>query len=150
MFYNEPWFWAPVFGLFGALSGPAIKQLLDLRHQMKVERLKIHEPQILEAYKVLYGWLASAGNTLFDPGEPRREFMDLMKSYFKTIKPIFLLYPPEIRDKLMKFEQQYHAATNSDFIVDIPLDTFIGLPGLKVVNELHEAVEKRTDAIYHR
>jgi hypothetical protein len=106
-FINETWFWTGFFGVAGSLStlcGMFIKELLAGKYQMKIERLRMHEKESLDAYKKLYGFISHAEDRLFPPDDPRCDFIEVMKnSYAKEVKPNMLFFTHEIIDILFKF-----------------------------------------------
>lgn len=149
-FINEAWFWAGFFGVVGSLSGVFIKELLASRTQLKVERLRLHEGESFEVYKKLYSFISHAGNMLFPPEDPRRDFITVMKNaYLKDVKPNVLFFTPEIRKILYMFESQYEALGNDDLMPKITFDVFVNKHFYRSLESLRKMIEKETDRILH-
>jgi hypothetical protein len=128
-----------------------IKELLAGKYQMKIERLRMHEKESLDAYKKLYGFISHAEDRLFPPDDPRCDFIEVMKnSYAKEVKPNMLFFTHEIRDILFKFESQYEALSAPDDIYpEISFDDFINNHVYKYLESLRRVIEKKTDEILH-
>ena len=148
-FLNEAWFWTGCFGVLGSLGGILIKELLTTRTQLKLERLRLHERERLDAFKKLYGFVTHAGAMLFPPEEPRRDFIAVMKhSFSEDVKPNMLYYPAEIRDILYQFESQYSCLSNPDLIPRVGFDEFMDKHIFRSLESLRRMVEVHTDSIF--
>ncbi|WP_020471434.1 hypothetical protein [Zavarzinella formosa] len=155
-FLSEPWFWTGTFGVLGGtigsiltLVGTITKQRMDSLHQLNVERLKVYEKDILEANKSLYQFVSKAFDQIFESGEPRKDYLVLMKSFHEKVTPHYLLYPSEVREQLDKFEQHYMALGDNAFVTDMPFEEFMRSGAFKALNAVQELIEKRTDRVYH-
>ena len=127
----------------------AVKEWLGGRYRVKLERLRMHEASLLTAYKTLYRFISRARASLFPPSEPRRDFLDLMRSdYFKFVKPQMLLFPPDIRDILAEFEGQYECLGDPDLRPREPFDEFIDRHAWKHLRTLTKAIEIRTEELF--
>lgn len=150
-FYNQSWFWVGFFTAIGSLGGILIKELITSRSQVKLERLKIYESDVFNAYNELYQFISYAYSLLWPPDEPRRVFIGLMKnSYFKDVKKHMLFFNSEIREILGKFESQYECIGDSDLIPEKPFDEFYEHDLVKLLQSLEKAVEQRADLILHK
>lgn len=149
-FINETWFWTGFFGVAGSLGGLLIKELLAGKAQMKIERLRMHEKESLDAYKKLYGFISHTEHTLFPLNDPRPDFILVMKnSYTKEVKPNMLFFTHEIRNILYKFESQYEALSDLDISPEVNFDNFIDKHAYKYLESLRKMIEKKTDGILH-
>lgn len=141
-----------LFALFGAIFGSAasiVTMIVQQHFRMKIERIRLHEAELLEANKELYRFIGYAQDCLLIPSNPRQDFIDLMKRYFKDVKPHKLLFASDIRYLLGEFECQYDCLGNPDLHPTIPFDDFIRKRSMDVLNQLEKVVEKRTDVILH-
>lgn len=149
-FINETWFWTGFFGVAGSLGGMFIKELLAGKSQMKIERLRMHEKESLDAYKKLYGFISHTEHMLFPLDDPCRDFILVMKnSYTKEVKSNMLFFTHEIRDILYKFESQYEALSDPDIIPEVSFDDFTNKHVYKYLESLRKMIEKKTDGILH-
>lgn len=149
-FLKEPWFWAGFFGVAGSLGSILIREILSRKSQLNLERLRLHENELLMAYKKLYSFVSHAEYMILPPENPRRDFITVMKgSYKNDVKPNMLLFSPEIRTILYKLESQYECLGNPDFIPEVDFEIFIDSYLHKYFKTLRENIEKRTDSILH-
>lgn len=119
--------------------------------QAKLERLRIHERELVIAWRTLYEFVAHAQGSIWPPDDPRNDFIALMqKHYFKHVKPNMLLFSYDIRQILEQFESQYHSLGDPDAIPDPPFDEFIRSIVFDRLQELSRAVEKKMDKIFHQ
>lgn len=150
-FYNQSWFWAGFFTLIASLGGILIKEWVTSRSQIRVERLKIYESDIISAHKKLYRFISIAYSSLWPPNEPEREFRELMKyEYFKEIKENMLFYSQDIRKILKTFESQYICMGNPDLLPEKSFDEFYDDDLLDSLGELDRSIRQKTDKILHR
>lgn len=150
-FYDQTWFWAPLFAVIGSLGAIVIKEWLGGKTQAKLERLRIHESELVVAWRTLYEFVAHAQSTIWPPADPRNDFIVLMqKHYFKHVKPNMLLFSSDIRQSLEQFESQYHSLSDPDAILDPSFDEFIRSTAFDRLQERSRAVEKRMDKILHQ
>ncbi len=105
-------------GLFGALIGATASILVILVQQhfeTKRERMRLHQSEILTAYRSLYSFVARLEDILCPPEDIRQDFRDLMEnSYYRKVKPNMLLLPPAIRNLLSELEAQDACLKNAD------------------------------------
>ena len=152
-FYNESWFWTGVLTIFAALCtalGYLVRDIIAGRTQAKLERLRLHESDVFDAYTALYGFVSRAENLLFPPSDPRRDFIDLMRNhYFKSVKPNMLFFSPNIRAILEQFESQYQCFGDPDVIPDPPFAVFIREKAIEELQKLEKAITQRTDRMLH-
>ena len=149
-FYHQSWFWAGCFTAIASLGGILIKEWITSRSQIRVERLKIYESDVLAAHKKLYRFISIAYSWLWPPNEPKREFRDLMKNeYFKEIKENMLFYSQNIRRILETFESQYICMGDPDLRPEKPFDEFYDDDLLDFLNELAKSIQQKTDKILH-
>ena len=150
-FYNQSWFWAGFFTAIASLGGILIKEWIASRSQVKLERLKIYESDMFNAYNELYQFISLAYSWLWPPNEPCREFRELMKNwYFKNVKKHMLFFNSEIREILGKFESHYECIGDPDLIPEKPFDEFYEHDLVKLLQRLEKAVEQRADLILHK
>jgi len=146
---NETWFWTGFFGVFGSLGGVLIKEILTTKTQLKLERLRLHERERLDAFKKLYGFVAHTGEILFPPEEPRGDFIAVMKqSFSEDVKPNMLYYPAEIRQILYEFESQYACLSNTDLVPRVSFEEFMDKHVYRSLGSLRKMVEQYTDRIF--
>jgi hypothetical protein len=136
-------------GLFGALIGAAASVLtivVQQHFETKRERMKLHQVELLSAYKTLYAFISQAESMLSSPEDIRRDFIELMRrTYFPKVRPKLLLFAPQIRDPLMVLEVQYDCLSNPDLIARPPFDEFMRKKVPDILEALRRSVEKRTD-----
>lgn len=152
-FLNEAWFWTGFFtvlGSVGSLGAVLIKELISSKTQIRVERLKLHERECLDAYKKLYSFVTHAGDMIYPPDEPRRDFIAVMKLFTKEVKPNMLLFNAEIRKMLRELETQYSCLGDQDLIPPIDFDDFIRDKAFKLFEALLKAIENETDQALHK
>jgi len=150
IFYNQSWFWAGFFTAFASIGGIFVKEWLNRKSQLKIERLKLYESDIFKAYCELYEFTSSAFNWLWPPSDPRQEYIEFMKGvYFKKYKKNKLFYDNRVREILDKFESQYHCLGDHDFIPDKKFDDFYKEDLINLLNELQKITENKTDGILH-
>ena len=150
-FYNQSWFWAGFFTAFASLGGILIKEWIASKSQVKLERLKIYESDVFNAYNELYQFISHAYSWLWPPNEPYREFRELMKnSYFKDVKKHMLFFNSEIREILGKLESQYECMDDPDLIPEKSFDEFYDDDLVKLLQMLEKAVEQKADVIFHK
>ena len=150
-FYNQSWFWVGFFTALGSIGGILIKEWIAGRSQVKLERLKIYESDVFNAYNELYQFISNAYSWLWPPNEPRREFGELMKNfYFKKVKRHMLFFNSEIREILGKLESQYECMGDPDLIPEKPFDQFYDDDLIKLLQRLEKSVEQRADDILHK
>lgn len=149
--YQQPWFWTGVFGIVGSLGGSLggilIRELLASKAQLRLERLKLHEADILKAYRGLYSFISSA-YCLYPPNDPDRDFQDLMRTYFRDVKPNKILFNADIRSSLQILESQYDCLRDPGLIPEKPFDEFFSKDLCEILNDLETLVEKLADRIY--
>jgi hypothetical protein len=149
-FLNQSWFWVGFFTAIASLGSILIKELITSKSQVKIERIKIYESDILMAHRELHNFISRAYHHLWPPEEPRREFIEIMENmYFIDVKKHMLFYSQEIRGILRKFETQYACLGDQDLIPHIPFDEFYDNELHKSLKFMEEAIEKRTDSIFH-
>lgn len=150
-FLNETWFWTGAFAAIGSLGAVLIKEVLSSKTQIGIERLRLHERECLDAYKKLYGFVSSLGNTLFPPDDPQGDFIVAMKhSYKKEVEPNMLLFTEEIRKMLRELQSQYACLGNPDLVPQMKFEDFIRKRAASLLEELTKAVENQTDIILHK
>jgi hypothetical protein len=153
-FLNEAWFWTGFFtvlGSVGSLAAVLIKEHISSKTQIRIERLKLHERECLDAYKKLYSFVTHAGDMMWPPDEPRIDFIAVMKLFTKEVKPNMLLFNTDIRKMLRELETQYACLSDQDLIPEIDFDTFISNRVFKLFEELLKMIENETDkALYKR
>lgn len=150
-FYNQSWFWVGLFTLTASLGGILIKEWISSRSQIRIERLKIYESDVISAHNKLYQFISKAYPSLFPPDEPARDFSGLMKHYyFKKVKVHMLFYSPEIRKILGLIESQYYCLGDPDLRPEKPFDKFYRDDLLDLLGEMKKAVHQRTDIILHK
>lgn len=150
-FLNENWFWTGCFTLLAGLGGSVLKEWLGGKSQAKLERLRMHEGELLDAYKRLYRFITSGLDVFYPPEHMRESFIHLMGSqYAKEVKPDLLLFTPDIREVLREFEGQYEAVGDSDLIPRVPFEEFMENHAVGKLKKLREIVENRTDNILHK
>ncbi|MEN6424580.1 MAG: hypothetical protein ABFE13_04400 [Phycisphaerales bacterium] len=150
MFYNEPWFWTGIFGLAGSTITILATGTIQGRTQIRLERVRANETQVLQAYQAIYTFIALAERLLYPPDDNRRDFISIMKSYLEKVKPHLLFYPKEIRAILQTLEAQYQCLGDPDLIPEEPFEEFMDKRIHKLFLKLSELVEKRTEAILHK
>ena len=150
-FYNQSWFWVGFFTAIASLGGIFIKEWITSRSQVRIERLKIYESDVFNAYNELYKFISSAYSWLWPPNDPSNEFYDLMKhTYYKKVKSNMLFYGPEIRHILGKLESQYECMGDPDLIPEKPFDKFYDDDLMKLLQHIEKSVEQRADLILHK
>lgn len=148
-FYEQPWFWAGIIGVIGPLGGIIVREWLTARSQLRLERLKLYESEVLKAYKELYSFISGA-YSLYPPNDPHQDFRDLMRySYLKRVKPNMILFSPSIRNSLQKLESQYECLRDNDLIPEKPFEEFYSKDLVKLLQELEKSVVKQTDRVFH-
>lgn len=148
-FYEQAWFWTGIFGIVGSLGGIVIREWLTSKSQLRLERLKLHEADVLNAYRSLYSFISSA-YALYPPNDPPQDFRELMRySYFKHVKPNMILFSASIRDQLQVLESQYDCLRDSDLIPAKPFEDFFEEDFVKILQKLESLVVKQTDRVFH-
>lgn len=136
-------------GLFGALIGAAASVLTIIVQQhfeTRREQMRLHQSDLLLAYKTLYAFVAHLEDMLSPPEDPRRDFRDLMqRNYYREVKPQMLLFPPAIRELLSRLESQDACLGNPDLIPTPPFDEFINKEVGRILRKLRRLVEGMTD-----
>lgn len=136
-------------GLVGALIGASasvVTIIVQQHFKTRRERMRLHQSEILAAYRLLYAFVAHVEEMLSPPEDIRHDFRDLMRrSYFPHVKPNMLLFPQRIRKILAAFESQYNCLGNPDLIASPPFDDFMRNKVGGILEKLRRAVEGRTD-----
>lgn len=147
-FYNQSWFWVGFFTAAASIGGILVKELISSKSQQKIERLKIYESDLFKAYNILYEFISRAYSWLFPPGEPVRDFCNLMESvYRKKVKPKFLYYGPDIRKILEELESQHRCIGDPDLIPEKPFDEFYDKDLLDLLGQLEKSITDKVDYI---
>ncbi len=147
-FYNQSWFWVGFFTTAASIGGILIREWLNRKSQIKIEKIKLYESDIFKAYRELYEFTSSAFNYLWPPNEPRIEFIEFMERvYFKKYKKNKLYYDSKIRSLLDKLESQYRCLREPDFVPEKEFDKFYDEDLLNILGELQKIVEKKSDGI---
>jgi hypothetical protein len=144
-------FWAgAVIGIVASWGGIFIKEWFAARTQVKLERLKLYEADLLKAYRSLYDFVSLAYSSLYPPNEPSKDFRDLMKySYFRNVKPNMLLFEPSIREQLKILERPYECLGDPDLIPPKPFDDFFKEDIGQFLQRLANTVENKSDRVLH-
>ena len=93
---NEGWF--ALFGAALGLSGSIIRDVINNRGKIKLEKLKIHDKDKLEAYKKLFNFAVIITNTYHPLANNEvSDFIRIMKDRFeREIENHLLYYSPQI------------------------------------------------------
>lgn len=116
---------------------------LNSRNQIKLEKFKIYESEIVKAYQVLFSFSESVKNTLFPLNSKKElEFIDLMEKEFPEVRPYRIYYPKQINKILDRFREVYECSTNSDLKYDTEVSNsdFIKNKAFPLADELREEI----------
>lgn len=118
---NEGW-----FALFGAaliIISSIIREVINNRSKIKLERIRIHDKDKLEAYKNLFNFARTITNTYHPLADSElSDFIRTMKGRFKQeIQTHLLYYSTEILKILDKFDEMYFCAMNR---ADLSTETY--------------------------
>lgn len=145
---KQTWFWTGAFPIIASIItiiAIYLKEILNRKTKIKLEKLKIYDEKKFNAYLELNEFICTAFS-YFPPDEPRREFVGLMKRhFFIKVKKNYPYIRKDLREKLRILENQYICLGESDFIPDIPFDKFFKTEYLKLLNKLDADIEKIFD-----
>jgi hypothetical protein len=151
MFWNNSWFWTGFFTAFASLGAVLIREIWAARAQKSLERIRLHERERLEAYKKLYSFSHALGNLLSPPEDPRRDFCEMMRGFFrKDVEPHMLLFTPKVRALVNEMRLQYHAVGDPDLVPPMPFEEFVSSRIYRLLDEILRLVESQTDEIMNR
>lgn len=123
-----------------------VQQLLQPRNAARIERLKLFDKEILDAYKALYSFTDQMSLDFCPPGEISRDFMLRMKlNYYPTVKPNLLLYSKDIRVLLSQLEVQYNCLCVDELIPPISFEEFVDQKIMNLLATLKSLTEKATE-----
>ena len=99
---NEGWF--ALFGAALVLTGSIIREIINNRSKIKLERIRIHDKDRLEAYKHLFNLARTITNTYHPLANNEvSDFIRIMRGRFdQEIKIHLLYYSPQILKVLDK------------------------------------------------
>lgn len=147
---NEGWF--ALFGAALVIIGSIIREALNNRGKIKLERIKIHDKDKLEAYKNLFNFARSVTKTyhLLANNEVS-DFTRIMKGRFEQeIKTNLLYYSPQILKILDEFDDMYFCAMNRSNLTeetDKQLQEFIGKGFCESAIKLKELIKKELSSL---
>ncbi len=134
-------------GILGTILGGAIGLIntyLTNRGNVRLEKLKMHERDRIEAYKNL---LHFSKHIFCDPtNDMSKDFLRVMKTdFYEKIFPNYLYYPKKIRDLLTELKNQYDCWGHPDFFDKDDADKFLRSRLNTIANELQDLSIKEAD-----
>lgn len=142
---SEGWF--ALFGAALGIIGSIVREAINNRSQIKLERIKIHDKDKLEAYKTLFTFARVITKTYYPLADNEiSDFIRIMKGRFEQeIKPRLLYYSPQISNILDEFDEMYFCAMNRGDLTeetDQQLQKFIGEGFCESALKLKELIKK--------
>ena len=127
-----------IFTLVGVLIGslfPVIKDILTLKNNQKIEYIRLHDKEKVEAYKNLFTFIQNLRITIWpDNEEVYHSFIEDCKNNLNKIIPNYPYYSRKVIEELSKIESLYDMT-----IIDV---TWVIPPEEKVKDELPKIVGK--------
>src|SRR5713226_8989682 len=113
-----------LFALAGVIVGslvPLIRDILNSRAQIRLERVRLHDVERVEAHKRLFAFARRLSNRTFPLAEnKRRVFLDLMRNeYLGKAQLDYLYFSRGVTKLLDELESQYTGMTNPDLIPEM-------------------------------
>jgi hypothetical protein len=147
---NEGWF--ALFGAALVLIGSIIREVINNRCKIKLERIKIHDKDKLEAYKKLFNFARGVINTYYPLANNEiSDFTRMMKGQFEQeIKPHLLYYSPQILKILDEYDGMYFDAMNRSDLSeesDKQLQKFISEGFFESALKLRELIKKESSLL---
>jgi hypothetical protein len=144
--------WFALFGAALGIGGSIIREAINNRSQIKLERVKIHDKDKLEAYKILFNFARDITSTYHPLANNQiSDFIGIMEGRFeKAIKPHLLYYSPQISKILDEFDSMYFCATNRGDLSeesDKQLQKFISEGFFKSAIKLKELIKKELPSL---
>ena len=112
------------YALVGVIVGGTIpgaitlfKTLLDNRAKTRIEKLRIHDSNVIEAYKKLFIFARRLSNKTFPMAENKYDnFIRIMKNSFESVEFNSIYFSKEINDILEEFDSAFICMTSPDLI----------------------------------
>lgn len=112
------------YALVGAIVGGTItgaitlfKTFLDNRAKIRIEKLRIHDDNVIEAYKRLFVFAQRLSNETFPLAEYKFDnFRRMMANSFESIEFDRIYFSKEINDILEEFNSAFVCMTSPDLI----------------------------------
>jgi len=135
-----------LFALAGMVLGAAGAILKDiiLRNQpIKLEKVRIHDKDRIEAYKELIVFTKDLQNSAFPAAESKEEdFKRIMKAKYESkILRNLPYYNKGIIEKLEKMEDCYTCLTRPELISDVDCGDFIEKELFLMTNEMNKEIK---------
>jgi len=147
---SEGWF--ALFGAALGIIGSIVREAINNRSKIKLQRIKIHDKDKLEAYKNLFNFARIITNTYHPIADNEiSDFTRIMKGRFEQeIKPHLLYYSPQISKILDEFDGMYFCATNRGDLTeesDKQLQEFISKGFCESAIKLKELIKKELSSL---
>jgi len=147
---NEGWF--ALFGAAIVLIGSIIREVINNNCKIKLERIKIHDKDKLEAYKNLFNFSRIIIKLYYPLADNEiSDFTRIIKGSFEQeIKPYLLYYNPQISKILDEFDDMYFCATNRGDLTeesDKQLQEFISKGFFESAIRLKELIKKEISSL---
>lgn len=135
------------FTLFGVALGAAGAMLKDivLRNiPIKLEKIRIHDKDRIEAYKELIVFTKDLQNSTFPAAEYKEDdFKRIMKAKYESIILRNLpYYDSYIIERLEKMEDNYTCLIRPELISEVDCNGFIEKELFPMVNEINKEIKK--------
>jgi len=135
------------FTLFGVVLGAAGAMLKDiiLRNiPVKLEKIRIHDKDRIEAYKELIVFTKDLQNSTFPAAEYKRvDFKRIMKAKYESkILRNLPYYSKYIIERLEKMEDYYTCLIRTELIGDVDCNDFVEKELFEMSNEINREIKK--------
>lgn len=142
---KQNWFWTGAFSIISAvvtIIAIYLKEILNRKTNIKIEKLKIYDEKKFNAYLELYEFVSIAFSYYWPPDEPRKDFIALMKKhFFPKVKKNYPYIEKELREKFKELESQYFSLGDPDLTPNIPFEKFIKNYYIRLLNEISVDIE---------
>lgn len=124
-----------------------VRDIIGNRCKIKIEKIKIHDKEKLEAYKKLFVFARTITKACYPLADDHlSRFMNIMKGQFENeITTYYLYYSPKILEILDKFDDMYFSSRNrGDLTIkdEEELDKFVNEEFFYSALRLKELVKK--------
>lgn len=101
-----------IFALAGTLIGLGVSLLRDIfnnRSKIRLEKLKLHDRERIEAYKKLFVFAKRLTDYTYPAAEHKREMFEVMmkNDFRKQVEPNYIYFNEEIMEILDTFNHNY-------------------------------------------